>query len=85
MTAARKKIVVTGLGAVTPVGIGAHEAFRAMCEGKSGIVKLPAWADQYPAQLAGVVDFDPKAHGLKMKSVTRNGRYTQFALVAAQQ
>lgn len=38
-----------------------------------------------PLQLGGVVDFDPKANGLKGKSISRNGRYAQFALVAAKQ
>lgn len=78
------KIVVTGVGAVTPVGIGADVSYKAMCEGKSGIRKLPSWADEYPAQLAGVVpDWDPKAAGLKGKTIKRNGRYTHFALAAA--
>ena len=43
--------MITGLGTVTPVGIGADVAYKAMCEGKSGIVKLPSWADEYPAQV----------------------------------
>lgn len=79
------QIVVTGVGAVTPVGIGGEESYRAMCEGKSGLVRLPAWADEYPAQVAGIVKFDAKANGLKGKTINRNGRYTHFALVAAQQ
>ena len=79
------QIVVTGVGAVTPVGIGGEEAYRAMCAGKSGLVRLPAWADEYPAQVAGVVNFDAKANGLKGKTISRNARYTHFALVAAQQ
>ena len=71
---------------MTPVGIGADVAYNAMCEGKSGIVRLPSWADEYPAQLAGIVqDFDPKANGLKGKTIKRNGRYTHFALVAAEE
>lgn len=74
-----------GVGAVTPVGIGGDVAYKAMCEGKSGIVRLPSWADEYPAQLAGIVDFNPKEHGLKGKTISRNGRYTHFALVAAKQ
>lgn len=81
----KKKIVVTGVGAVTPVGIGGDVAYKAMCEGKSGIVRLPEWAHEFPAQLAGVVNFDPKANGLKSKSISRNGRYTHFAIVAARQ
>jgi len=72
----KKKIVITGVGMVTPVGIGADKAYKAMCEGKSGIQKLPGWADEYPAQLAGVVDFDAKANGLKGKTINRNGAYT---------
>lgn len=85
MSGSKKKIVITGIGAVTPVGIGGDETYKALCEGKSGIRRLPSWADEYPAQLAGVVDFDPKANGLKGKSIKRNGRYTHFALVAANQ
>jgi len=81
----KKKIVITGVGCVTPVGIGGAEAYKALCEGKSGIRRLPSWADEYPAQLAGMVDFDTKLNGLKSKTVKRNGRYTHFALAAAQQ
>lgn len=54
-----------------------------MCEGKNGIKRLPSWSDEYPSKLAGTVDFDPKANGLKGKLISRNGRYTHFALVAA--
>lgn len=36
-------------------------------------------------KLAGSIDFNPKDHGLKSKTVNRNGRYTHFALVAAKQ
>jgi 3-oxoacyl-(acyl-carrier-protein) synthase len=43
--------VVTGLGAVTPVGIGSEVTYKALCVGKSGIVRLPSWADEYPAQV----------------------------------
>ena len=46
---------MTGLGAVTPVGIGAEVSYRAMCEGKSGIVKLPSWAAEYPAQVISLI------------------------------
>mmetsp|Transcript_31619 Transcript_31619/g.32205 ORF Transcript_31619/g.32205 Transcript_31619/m.32205 type:complete len:462 (-) Transcript_31619:201-1586(-) len=82
---AKKKIVVTGVGAVSPVGIGADETYKALCAGKSGIVRLPPWAHEFPAQLAGVVNFDPKANGLKSKSIKRNGRYTHFAIVSARE
>lgn len=77
---------MTGLGAVSPVAIGAHKMFDALCEGKSGISRLPSWADEFPAQLGATVkNFDPKEHGLKGKTVSRNARYTHFAMIAAQQ
>jgi 3-oxoacyl-[acyl-carrier-protein] synthase II len=82
---AHKKIVVTGLGIVCPVGVGADEAYTAMCEGKSGIVRLPSWADEYPSKLAGLVKADAKSLGIKSKVANRNGRYTHFALAAAKQ
>jgi 3-oxoacyl-[acyl-carrier-protein] synthase II len=77
--------VITGLGAITPVGHGAETAYQALCAGKNGISKLPSWADEFPAQLAGVVSFDPKAAGLKSKTISRNARYTHFAMAAAKQ
>lgn len=78
--------MVTGLGAVSPVAIGAHKMFDALCEGKSGISRLPSWADEFPAQLGATVkNFDPKEHGLKGKTISRNARYTHFAMIAAQQ
>lgn len=70
---------------MTPVGIGGDEAYKNMCAGKSGIRKLPSWADEFPAQLAAYIDFDPKANGLKGKTIKRNGRYTHFAVVASDQ
>lgn len=39
------------MGAVTPVGIGGDASYKAMCEGKSGIRRLPSWADEFPAQV----------------------------------
>ena len=54
-TGSKKKIVVTGIGAVTPVGIGGHVAFDAMVAGKCGIKRLPSWADEYPAQVSNML------------------------------
>ena len=75
--------MITGIGAITPVGNNAHEAYDNLCAGKSGIRRLPSWADEFPAQLAATCDFDAKAMGLKGKTIKRNGRYTHFAIAAA--
>eukprot|EP01035_Chromulina_nebulosa_P020380 gene20380-26449_t len=85
MSSSKKKIVITGLGSVTPVGIGAEATYQALIAGKSGIVRLPSWADEFPSKSAGLINFDPKANGLKGKTINRNGRYTHFALVAAKE
>ena len=44
-------MVVTGVGIVSPVGIGGEEAYQALCQGKNGIKRLPSWADEFPAQV----------------------------------
>ena len=44
---------------MTPVGIGGAEAYKALCEGKSGIRRLPSWADEYPAQVTYALLCDP--------------------------
>lgn len=43
-------MVVTGVGAVSPVGVG-NEFWDSLVAGKSGVVKLPAWAADYPAKV----------------------------------
>jgi hypothetical protein len=45
------QIVITGVGAVSPVGVGGDEFWNSLIGGKSGIVKLPAWANDYPAKV----------------------------------
>jgi 3-oxoacyl-[acyl-carrier-protein] synthase II len=66
------RIVVTGVGAVTPLGIGADTLIDQWSEGRSGI------ADG----LGRCVDFDPSEY-LKRKEQKRYDRFTQFAIVAA--
>jgi hypothetical protein len=41
---------VTGVGAVSPVGLG-NEFWDSLVAGKSGIGRLPSWADEYPAKV----------------------------------
>jgi 3-oxoacyl-[acyl-carrier-protein] synthase II len=66
------RIVVTGVGAVSPLGIGADALFEGWSAGRSGI------ADG----LGRCGDFDP-AEYLKRKEIKRYDRFTQFAIVAA--
>ena len=80
----RKRVVVTGLGAVTPIGIGKENFWNALISGKNGIVKITRYdPTETNVQIAGEVqDFDP-AQFIDKKELKRMDRYTQFALAAA--
>ena len=78
-----KRVVVTGLGAVTPIGIGKEAFWNALIAGKNGIGKITRFdSTGYTAQIAGeVLDFDP-VQFIDKKEVKRMDRYTHFALAA---
>ena len=80
----RKRVVVTGLGAVTPIGIGKENFWNALIAGQNGIRKITSFDDaQVSVQIAGEVpDFDP-AQFIDKKELKRMDRFTQFALAAA--
>ena len=68
----RRKVVVTGLGAVTPLGVGAEVLHDRWAQGVVGIADGAGRSD----------DFDPADH-LSVKEARRLDRFAQFALVAA--
>jgi 3-oxoacyl-[acyl-carrier-protein] synthase II len=79
-----RRVVITGLGAVTPVGIGVSAYWDAICAGRPGVGPLtlvdPALV---PSKVgAECPDFDPKA-ALGPKDARRLDRATQFAMAAA--
>jgi len=79
------RVVITGLGAVTPIGIG-HATFWAdLCAGKSGIGRITHFDPTgYDTQIAGQVnDFDPALY-LDKKEARRLARFLQFAIAAGQ-
>jgi len=82
-------VVVTGLGIVTPIGIGVNQFWNAAIEGRSGISKIPSFDDlpieTYRSRIAGQIhDFDPLQY-LDEKYATRVDRYAQLGLVAAKE
>jgi len=81
-----RRIVVTGLGAVTPVGVGAGELWEALKAGRSGISPIASFdASTFSVRIAGEVhgfDTDP---WMTAKEVKRTDRATHFALAAAKQ
>ena len=74
---------MTGLGAVTPIGIGKENFWNALIAGKNGIGKITRFdATGYTVQIAGEVpEFEP-AQFIDKKELKRMDRYTQFALAA---
>ena len=78
------RVVITGLGVVSPVGIGKDVFWKSLLEGKNGIDKITRFdATEYKSQIAGEVkDFDP-ADYMDKKEAKRIDRYAQFAVAAA--
>jgi 3-oxoacyl-[acyl-carrier-protein] synthase II len=79
----RRRVVVTGLGIVCPVGIGVDAAWRNIVEGKSGIGPITQFdASTFPTRIAGEVkDFKPEAY-MEKREVRRNDRFIHFAMAA---
>lgn len=80
----KKRVVITGLGAVTPVGIGIDAFWQSLINGKSGIDRITRFdPSDYSTQIAGEVkDFDPSQF-IDKKEAKRMDRCTQFAIAAA--
>lgn len=81
-----RRVVVTGLGAITPLGNSAAATWEALRSGKNGIAPITLFdASGFKAKLgAEVRDFDPKEY-MEINDVLRTDRYAQFAVAAAQQ
>ncbi len=80
-----RRVVITGVGAISPVGIGADTLFNAAVSGKSGIkpIKLQS-AESVNIHVAGSVDdFCGTDHGLTKKQARRWERFVQFGAVAS--
>ncbi len=81
----RRRVVVTGLGLITPLGIGVGPTWKALCEGQSGIGRITRFDPTgYPSQIAGEVKgFDPAAF-IEKKEIKKMDTFIQFAVGASQ-
>ncbi len=79
-----KRVVITGLGAITPIGLNIEEFWRGLAEGKNGISPITAFdATRYPVKVAGEVrGFKPEDF-FSLKRMDRTSRPTHFAIAAA--
>jgi 3-oxoacyl-[acyl-carrier-protein] synthase II len=80
-----RRVVITGMGVVTPVGNDLDTFWNSLKNGVSGIGKIQAFdTSAYDCQIAGEVrDFDPKQHFKNPKDVRRTDRFTHLAMGAA--
>src|SRR6185503_18237809 len=79
-----RRVVVTGLGVVTPLGQRMDDFWLNLLAGQCGIDKITAFdASDYDCQIAGEVKaFDPRPAFPSPKEIRRADRFTQFALMA---
>ncbi len=82
---ATRRVVITGLGLVTPLGTGVERTWKAICAGESGIARITRFDPTgYDAQIAGEVkDFDP-ARFIEKKEIKKMDTFIHYAVGAAQ-
>ena len=82
-----QRVVITGLGVITPVGNSVADFWNNLVAGNCGIDKIRGYEEfDLPIHVAGQVkDFDPAANGLDAGNVRRSDMYCQFAMAAAYQ
>ena len=86
MADSRPRVVITGLGAITPLGLTVGEFWAGLLAGKSGISRVTQFdASGLPCQVAGEVKgFDPKKY-IDFKEARRMSRCSQFTIATAQE
>ena len=80
----RRRVVITGLGAVTPLATGVEESWQRLCQGKSGVARITKFdTSGFNVQIAAELkDFHPEDF-LDKKKIRRTDPFIQYALVAA--
>ncbi|MHB8622949.1 MAG: beta-ketoacyl-ACP synthase II [Sulfuricaulis sp.] len=80
----KRRVVITGLGIVSPLGLGVAENWRNIITGKSGITRVTHFdTTGYPSMIAGEIkDFNPTQYGISEKEARRMDRFIQFGMAA---
>lgn len=80
----KRRVVITGMGVISPIGIGLAQFWDSLVKGKSGIRQITRFdASGLPSRIAGEVDFDPELY-LDRRDARKMDRFTQMAVVSAQ-
>ncbi|ADL07821.1 beta-ketoacyl-ACP synthase II [Thermosediminibacter oceani] len=80
----KQRVVITGLGVISPVGTGKDKFWKSLLEGKSGIDYITRFnCDEFPTKFAGEVkDYNPEEY-IEKKELKRLDRFAQFGIGAA--
>jgi 3-oxoacyl-[acyl-carrier-protein] synthase II len=80
----KQRVVVTGLGLITPLGVGVDVSWQRLLEGRSGIRRITQFdAAQFPTKIAGEVEgFNPEEF-IEAKEIKKMDRFIHFAFAAA--
>jgi 3-oxoacyl-[acyl-carrier-protein] synthase II len=83
MEGTKRRVVVTGLGLITPLGTGIQKTWEGICKGASGIDRITTFdVADFPVQIAGEVkDFDPEDF-IERKEIKKMDVFIQYALSA---
>jgi len=77
----KRRVVVTGISAITPVGVGADASWKAMVEGKSGIGNIRLFdASSYPCTIAGEVEGFEPGNYMSEKDARKMDRFMQLGI-----
>lgn len=87
MSDPRRRVVVTGLGVISPVGNSIDTVWNNITTGKSGITRIDTFdVSNYSAQIAGLVrDFSPLEYGISAKDARKMDIFVQYGVAAAVQ
>jgi 3-oxoacyl-[acyl-carrier-protein] synthase II len=79
-----RRVVVTGVGLVSPLGVGTTETWSALVSGRSGIGPITAFdAAEFPSRIAGEISGFEPGQFLDSKLIRRSDRFIQLGLAAA--
>lgn len=81
---AKRRVVVTGVGLITPLGVGVEKSWKGLVEGRSGIEKITRFdSSAFPTQIAGEVEgFNPEDY-IEPKEIKKMDRFIHFAIAVS--